>query len=106
MSKKDIKKQTKEVDSEKIIKEIKEDMYSYIGLREDTYTDDGHNVTDIQKARINEIELKYKKIFKDHRGIDINYYGIDNTDYESTLFEDILNILIKFKESERERDQT
>lgn len=79
------------------IDEIRKDMLDYIELRFNT--DNGQSVNDDQVSIIYNIELKYKELLKDHRGLKIDYYGILNTNYESSDFEDLLSIIINVKES-------
>lgn len=81
------------------IKNMKEDMDSYLAFR-DCVERNKRIIDEIQRKLINEIELKYKHIFKDPRGVDITYDGLIEKNYGQPKFEDLLNILIKFKGSE------
>ncbi len=85
-------------------KEIEDDMLDYIELRDCTH--DGQDVSEIRRSRILTIESKYNHLFKDHRGISIDYYGISNTHYESTKFEEFLKILMNLKQSETKKKKT
>ncbi len=78
-------------------KEIEKDMLDYADYRHSTKISD---ISDIRKNSIMIIELKYKNLLKDRRGISIDYNGILNNNYQSIMFEDILNILICLKKSE------
>ncbi len=84
------------------IKDIKEDMYQYISLRESI---DGNKLIDeTKRTLINTIESKYKSFFKDSRNVHITYDGIITKNYGHPKFEDLINILIKFKGSEFKSD--
>jgi len=84
------------------ITEIKEDMYQYISLRESI--ESNKVIDETKRVLINAIELKYKSLFKDIRNVDITYDGIITKNYGHPKFEDLMNILIKFKGSEFKSD--
>jgi hypothetical protein len=84
------------------ITEIKEDMYQYISLRDSIESSKESNkvIDEEKRTLINSIELKYKNFFKTHLNVEIIYNGITSKNYGHVNFEDLMNILIKFKGSE------